>query len=172
MKTPLIAIVGRPNVGKSTFFNRVMSERQAIVDAQEGITRDRIYGTMDWTGFALRFVDTGGYIPEDFDVFNAAVREQAEMALAEADMVLFMVDGRESPTASDRTLAQFIREMGKPCILAVNKCDSLKDDHQMNAFFELGFEKLMTLSALSGRFSRSEERRVGKECRSRWSPYH
>ncbi|MBT3299524.1 MAG: ribosome biogenesis GTPase Der [Candidatus Marinimicrobia bacterium] len=153
MKTPLIAIVGRPNVGKSTFFNRVMSERQAIVDAQEGITRDRIYGTMDWTGFALRFVDTGGYIPEDFDVFNAAVREQAEMALAEADMVLFMVDGRESPTASDRTLAQFIREMGKPCILAVNKCDSLKDDHQMNAFFELGFEKLMTLSALSGRFS-------------------
>jgi len=153
MNAPLIAIVGRPNVGKSTFFNRVLSERQAIVDAQEGITRDRLYGTMDWTGYFLRFVDTGGYIPEDVDIFNAAVREQAELALGEADMVLFMVDGHESPTASDITLAQFIRETGKPCLVAVNKCDSLKDDPNRNAFFELGFDNLMPLSALNGRLT-------------------
>ncbi|MBT3589118.1 MAG: ribosome biogenesis GTPase Der [Candidatus Marinimicrobia bacterium] len=153
MKSPLIAIVGRPNVGKSTFFNRVIGGRQAIVDAQEGITRDRIYGSMDWTGYTLRFVDTGGYIPEDVDIFNAAVREQAELALLEADMVLFLVDGKENPTASDRTLAQFIRETGKPCLLAVNKCDGLKDDPNRNAFFELGFETLVSISALNGRLT-------------------
>ncbi len=153
MNTPTIAIVGRPNVGKSTFFNRVLSERHAIVDAQEGITRDRIYGNMDWAGYQLRFVDTGGYIPEDVDVFNAAVREQAELALLEANMVLFMVDGQENPTASDRTLAQFIRESGKPCLVAVNKCDGLKDDPYLNNFFELGFETLLPLSALNGRLT-------------------
>ena len=88
-----VALVGRPNVGKSTFFNRVLSVRQAIVDAQEGITRDRIYGEMEWCAQPLQFIDTGGYIPEDFDLFNAAVRDQAQEAVGEADLVLFMVDG-------------------------------------------------------------------------------
>ena len=88
MSTPLIAIVGRPNVGKSTFFNRVLSQRQAIVDAIEGITRDRIYGESEWCGNRLRFIDTGGFIPEATDVFNAAVREQAHKAIEEADLLL------------------------------------------------------------------------------------
>ena len=92
MSTPLIAIVGRPNVGKSTFFNRVLSQRQAIVDAIEGITRDRIYGEAEWCGNRLRFIDTGGFIPEDKDIFNAAVRQQAQKAIEEADLILLTVD--------------------------------------------------------------------------------
>ena len=113
---PLIAIVGRPNVGKSTFFNRMLKSRKAIVDSQEGITRDRVYGTIDWVGYPLEFVDTGGYIPDDMDDLNAAVRKQAQAAIEEAEMILFMVDGREDPTASDKTLAQFVRSSGKKSI--------------------------------------------------------
>ncbi len=150
---PLIAIVGRPNVGKSTFFNRVLKTRRAIVDAQEGITRDRIYGTMDWVGHHLTFVDTGGYIPEDIDVFNAAVRKQAQLAIDEADLILFMVDGREEPTSSDVSLAKFIRETGKPHVLVVNKCDSLNNDDQVMQFYELGLEPIYPISALSGRLT-------------------
>ena len=108
MSTPLIAIVGRPNVGKSTFFNRVLSQRQAIVDATEGITRDRIYGETEWCGQKLRFIDTGGFIPEDTDIFNSAVREQAKLAISEADLILLMIDGREDATSSDLTLAQLL----------------------------------------------------------------
>ena len=151
MAIPLIAIVGRPNVGKSTFFNRVLSQRQAIVDAREGITRDRIYGETEWAGHKLRFIDTGGYIPEDVDVFNAAVREQAQEAMSEADLVLFMVDGREEPTRSDQVLAQFVRESGKPLLLLVNKCDGLKYDDQIHQFHEFGLKDIMAISALNGR---------------------
>ena len=104
MVIPVIAIVGRPNVGKSTFFNRVLSQRQAIVDAQEGITRDRIYGEAEWCGHVLRFIDTGGFIPDDMDVFNAAVREQAQLAIDEADLIVFMVDGREAVSYTHLTL--------------------------------------------------------------------
>ena len=135
-----VTLVGRPNVGKSTFFNRVLSQRQAIVDAQEGITRDRIYGEAEWCGHVLRFIDTGGFIPDDMDVFNAAVREQAQLAIDEADLIVFMVDGREEPTTSDLTLAQFIRESARPYILVVNKCDTLKQDDQIHNFHELGME--------------------------------
>lgn len=153
MTIPNIAIVGRPNVGKSTFFNRVLSQRQAIVDAQEGITRDRIYGETEWCGHALRFIDTGGFIPDDMDIFNAAVREQAQLAIAEANLILFMVDGRVEPTASDRTLAQFIRESGRLYLLVVNKCDTLKQDYQVHSFHELGIENPVPISALSGRMT-------------------
>jgi len=151
LSKPLIAIVGRPNVGKSTFFNRVLSNRQSIVDAQEGITRDRIYGEMEWCAHPLKFIDTGGYIPEDFDIFNAAVREQAQEAMGESDLVLFMVDGKDGPTASDTALAQFVRESGKPYILAVNKCDGFKTDNQIHQFHEFGLENPMPISALNGR---------------------
>ena len=153
MTIPNIAIVGRPNVGKSTFFNRVLSQRQAIVDAQEGITRDRIYGETEWCGHALRFIDTGGFIPDDMDIFNAAVREQAQLAIAEANLIIFMVDGRVEPTASDRTLAQFIRESGRLYLLVVNKCDTLKQDYQVHSFHELGMENPVPISALSGRMT-------------------
>ncbi|MDP6611795.1 MAG: ribosome biogenesis GTPase Der [Candidatus Marinimicrobia bacterium] len=153
MANPVIAIVGRPNVGKSTFFNRVLKQKKAIVDAQEGITRDRIYGEMDWVGHHLTFIDTGGYIPEDVDIFNSAVRKQAQAAIAEADLILFMVDGREDPTASDKTLAQFVRESGKKAIMVVNKCDDLESDVQVHGFHELAIDSIHPVSALTGRLS-------------------
>ena len=153
MANPIIAIVGRPNVGKSTFFNRVLKQRKAIVDAIEGITRDRIYGKMEWAGHHLTFIDTGGYIPEDLDIFNSAVRRQAQAAVAEADLILFMVDGRGDPTASDKTLAQFVRESGKKVILVVNKCDSLESDQQINGYYELAIDPIQPVSALTGRLS-------------------
>ena len=153
MENPIIAIVGRPNVGKSTFFNRVLKQRKAIVDAIEGITRDRIYGEMEWAGHYLTFIDTGGYIPEDLDIFNSAVRQQAQAAVAEADLILLMVDGREDPTASDKTLAQFVRESGKKVILVVNKCDSLESDQQINGYYELAIDPIQPVSALTGRLS-------------------
>ena len=125
-KLPLVAIIGRPNVGKSTFFNRMIKSRKAIVDAQEGITRDRIYGKMDWEGHEINIVDTGGFIPDDADVFNAAIRNQIKQAVDEADLILFIVDGREDITSSDRELAQIIHDSGKNCILVVNKCDYIR----------------------------------------------
>jgi GTP-binding protein len=114
MARPIIAIIGRPNVGKSTLFNRLVEKRKAIVDAKEGITRDRIRGTLDWENNLYDIVDTGGYIPDDVDVFNAAVREQAELAVHEADFILFLVEGKADPTASDKDLAKLVRETGKP----------------------------------------------------------
>lgn len=153
MSIPTIAIVGRPNVGKSTLFNRLLKKRKAIVHAREGITRDRVYGEMEWTGHVFRLIDTGGFIPVDVDEFTSAVREHARQAMAEADLVLFMVDGREDPTASDRVLAQLVRESGKPVIVAVNKCDSKTADVQLNKFYEFGMEPMRPVSALTGRLS-------------------
>lgn len=153
MSIPTIAIVGRPNVGKSTFFNRLLKQRKAIVHPREGITRDRVYGETDWTGHSFRIIDTGGFIPVDQDEFTSAIREQARQAMAEADLVLFMVDGKEDPTASDRVLAQLVRESGKPAIVAVNKCDSLKTDNQVNKFYEFGLTPMRPVSALTGRLS-------------------
>jgi len=151
MSIPLVAIVGRPNVGKSTFFNRLLSQRQSIVDAQEGITRDRIYGEMDWCGQLIKFIDTGGYIPNDLDIFNSAVRKQAIEAMKEADLVLFMVDGKQGPTSSDKFLSQSIRKSGKPYIVTVNKCDGFKTDNLVHQFHEFGLDDLMPISALNGR---------------------
>ena len=153
MPNPVIAIVGRPNVGKSTFFNRMLKQKKAIVDAQEGITRDRIYGEVEWVGHYLTFIDTGGYIPEDVDIFNSAVRRQAQSAISEADLILFMVDGREDPTASDKTLAQFVRMSGKKTLMVVNKCDSLESNKQVHNFHQLGINPIHAVSALTGRLS-------------------
>lgn len=151
MPKPVIAIVGRPNVGKSTLFNRLLRQRKTIVDKREGITRDRIYGEFDWNGRCFTVVDTGGYIPEDADIFNTAVREQAQQAIAEADLILFMVDGTVPPTSSDQVLAQSVRRSGKPAILVVNKCDTQPHDSRLLQFHELGLEPLLPISALSGR---------------------
>ena len=148
-----IAIVGRPNVGKSTFFNRLLKQRKAIVGSEEGITRDRIYGEVEWSGHILTFIDTGGYIPEDVDVFNSAVRDQALAAVSESDLILFMVDGKNDPTASDKSLASLIRQSGKKFILAVNKCDSLNHDEQIYQFHELGIDPVYPVSALNGRLT-------------------
>ena len=153
MSTPLIAIIGRPNVGKSTFFNRVLSQRQAIVDSTEGITRDRIYGETEWCGQDLRFIDTGGFIPEDTDVFNSAVREQAHLAIEEAGLIIFMVDGKEEITSSDIVLSQFVRESKSPYLLVINKCDTLNHDMQGQKFYELGMGNPVMISALNGRMT-------------------
>lgn len=150
---PSIAIIGRPNVGKSTLFNRLVEKRKAIVDAKEGITRDRIRGTLEWENRLYDIIDTGGYIPDDVDVFNAAVREQSELAIKEADFILFLVDGTQDPTSSDKDLANLVRKSGKPHLLAVNKCDSMDSDDQQFRFHELGLEPIITLSALTGRLT-------------------
>ena len=139
MSIPVVAIVGRPNVGKSTFFNRVLRKRKAIVDPQEGITRDRVYGETEWAGKRISLIDTGGFIPEDVDVFNAAIREQAKLAMGEADVVLLM--------------AQAVRESGKPHVLVVNKCDNMKQDDRAHGYHELGIEPVLPMSALSGRLT-------------------
>ena len=148
-----VAIIGRPNVGKSTFFNRVLNQRKAIVHEKEGITRDRIYGEMFWTGHQLRFVDTGGFIPKDSDIFNREIRNQAKEAANEADFILFMVDGKTGPVSTDLELANFIRKSGKKHLMAVNKCDDLSLSQQINNFFELGLKPVMPISALNGRLT-------------------
>ena len=153
MARPAIAIIGRPNVGKSTLFNRLVEKRKAIVDAKEGITRDRIRGTLDWENRLYDIVDTGGYIPNDVDVFNAAVREQAELAVVEADFILFLVDGKADPTASDKDLAKLVRKSGKPHMLVVNKCDTLETDDRQFRFHELAIEPMVTISSLNGRLT-------------------
>ncbi len=151
MEKPIIAIIGRPNVGKSTFFNRMLSQRQSIVDSQEGITRDRVYGEMEWCGKILKFADTGGYIPNDLDYFNSAVRKQAQQAISESDLVLFMVDGKEGSTSIDYIIAQFIRKSGKPIILVVNKCDDYKSDDLVHQFHDFGIRDPIPISSLNGR---------------------
>ena len=153
MARPAIAIIGRPNVGKSTLFNRLVEKRKAIVDAKEGITRDRIRGTLDWENRLYDIVDTGGYIPDDVDVFNAAVREQAELAVVEADFILFLVDGKADPTASDKDLAKLVRKSGKSHMLVVNKFDTLETDDRQFRFHELAIEPMVTISALNGRLT-------------------
>lgn len=153
MSRPSIAIIGRPNVGKSTLFNRLVEKRKAIVDSKEGITRDRIRGTLEWENRLYDIIDTGGYIPDDVDIFNSAVREQSELAIQEADFILFLVDGREDPTSSDKDLANLVRKSGKPHLLAVNKCDSMDSDDQQFRFHELALEPVMALSALTGRLT-------------------
>ena len=153
MSNHIIAIVGRPNVGKSTFFNRLLKKRKAIVGSKEGITRDRLYGDIDWSGHFLTFIDTGGYIPEDVDMFNSAVRKQALEAVKEADLILFMVDGRSRPTSSDISLASLIRQSGKKSVLAVNKCDTMTLDNQLLDYHELGMDPILPVSALNGRLT-------------------
>ena len=153
MKSPLIAIIGRPNVGKSTLFNRLLSQRQSIVHSQEGITRDRIYGDVIWNGQLLKFIDTGGYIPQDIDQFNTEVRVQAMAAISESHLIIFMVDGKEGPTSSDKVLAQLVRKSNKPYLFVVNKCDGYKTDKLAFQFHEYGLDEPKPISALSGRFT-------------------
>tara|TARA_Y100001980_G_C14543288_1_gene321971 strand:+ start:335 stop:1651 length:1317 start_codon:yes stop_codon:yes gene_type:complete len=153
MSTPLVAIIGRPNVGKSTFFNRVLSNRHAIVDPQEGITRDRIYGEMEWSGHNIKFIDTGGLIYDDRNDFNSAIRIQANDAIVEADLILLMVDGKQGLMPNDKILAKSLRKNNKPCLIAVNKCDEYKSDNLVNQFYELGIKDILPISSLNGRLT-------------------
>ncbi len=148
---PTVAIIGRPNVGKSTLFNRLVQRRHAIVDEQEGITRDRIYEKVDWSGKQFTLVDTGGYIPEEADVIDAAVREQVGFAITEASLILFVVDGRDGIVASDEVLSGLVRQSEKPVIVLVNKIDNNEMESLTADFFRLGMETVLSVSALGGR---------------------
>ena len=153
MKETFVSIVGRPNVGKSTLFNKLLGKRKSIVDKQEGVTRDRVYGEMIWCGHRLNFIDTGGYIPKDLDIFNSEVRKQAIEAISESNLILFLVDGKQGITSTDHDLAKAIIITDKPYIFAVNKCDILERDNQIHQFHELGLDNPFPLSALNGRNS-------------------
>tara|TARA_B100001778_G_scaffold180570_1_gene148525 strand:- start:2308 stop:3612 length:1305 start_codon:yes stop_codon:yes gene_type:complete len=146
----IVAIVGRPNVGKSTFFNRLTESRKAIVDEQSGVTRDRHYGRVDWSGKDFTVIDTGGYVSDDEDVFNEAIREQVFIALDECSVVLFMVDVHTGITDLDEDMANVLRRTDKPIFVVANKVDS--SSHQLAAaeFYNLGFGDIHEISANSG----------------------
>jgi GTPase len=148
---PTVAIVGRPNVGKSTLFNRLVGSRRAIVGDEPGITRDRLYGEAEWRGRHLRIVDTGGILPEDKDFIPAEIFRQAKVALGEADVVILVVDGRTELAAPDLELARLLIRSGKPLFLAVNKVDTEKQANLADDFHGLGIRKLFPVSAEHGR---------------------
>lgn len=146
-----IAIVGRPNVGKSTLFNRLTGGRKAIVDDKPGITRDRIYGTFDWQGKSFTVIDTGGFVPDSKNIFERAIREQAQYAVDEADAIVLVVDGSAGVHPVDKELSNILRKKSKHVLLAVNKVDDAKHEKRIGQFFELGFENVMGISAQLGR---------------------
>src|SRR6185312_11237758 len=149
-RAPLVAIVGRPNVGKSTLFNRLTGSRRAIVGDEPGITRDRLYGETTWQGRRLRIVDTGGIIPDDKDFIPAEIFRQARFALEEAAAIVLVVDVRTELAALDMELARLLRRLGKPLFLAVNKVDSPKLEAQAENFRTLGIDNLYMVSAEHG----------------------
>lgn len=151
MASNLLAIIGRPNVGKSTLFNRLIGAREAIVDDLPGVTRDRRYGRVAWAGKTFTVIDTGGFVPRSTDVFERAIREQAEIAIQEADAVLFVVDAVEGPLPLDKEIAEVLRRSQKPVYLIANKVDSAKRELLSHAFYELGLGEPIPISAFSGR---------------------
>jgi len=147
----VVAIIGLPNVGKSTLFNRIVGERDAIVHSIPGVTRDRHYAEAEWAGKTFALVDTGGFVPDSDDLIERAVREQAEVAIQESDVVLFVVDAQHGLNPVEKTIAGLLRKSEKPVILCVNKVDA--DTHEVNIhqFHELGLGDPIGISALSGR---------------------
>ena len=148
---PTLAIVGRPNVGKSTLFNRIVGSRRAIVGDEPGITRDRLYGEAEWRGRRLRVVDTGGIIPEDRDFIPSAIFRQARVAFDEAAAIIIVVDGRTELTAADLELVHLLRKTDRPLFLAVNKMDTAKQESLPDGFHRLGIRKMFPVSAEHGR---------------------
>jgi GTP-binding protein len=148
---PTLAIVGRPNVGKSTLFNRIVGSRRAIVGDEPGITRDRLYGDAEWRGRQIRIIDTGGIIPEDKDFIPAEIFRQARVAFDEAAAIVMVVDGRVEVAAPDLELVRLLRKTGRPLFLAVNKADSEKQASIVDEFHRLGIKKMFPVSAEHGR---------------------
>ncbi len=146
----IVAIVGRPNVGKSTLFNRLFGERQAIIDDTSGVTRDRIYGTSEWNGKSFTIVDTGGFVKNSEDVFEKAIRQQVKLAIDEASVIIFMVDVLTGITDLDEQVADLLRRSKKKVYLAVNKVDNHQRMLLANEFYGLGFENTYFLSSISG----------------------
>ena len=152
MGKPIIAIVGRPNVGKSTLFNKLIGERRSIVEDTPGVTRDRIYGETEWRGQKLVVVDTGGIEPKSDDVILSQMKTQAEIAISTADVIVFMCDVRAGLLADDRDIAVMLKKSGKPIVLCINKCDRIgAAPMEFYEFYELGFESdPIALSSLHG----------------------
>ena len=153
MSKPTVAIVGRPNVGKSTLFNRIIGGRRAIVSERPGTTRDRHFGDAEWQGRRFWVVDTGGLVPESDDSMDRAIGRQVEFALAESDLVLFLVDGREGVHPVDQAIAERLRRARRPVVLAVNKLDDLERSTAHLEFYELGFGDPLGVSAAIGKGS-------------------
>jgi GTP-binding protein len=148
---PTLAIVGRPNVGKSTLFNRIVGSRRAIVGDEPGITRDRLYGDAEWRGRQIRIIDTGGIIPEDKDFIPSEIFRQARVAFDEAAAIVMVVDGRAELTGADLELVRLLRKTGRPLFLAVNKADSEKQASIVDEFHRLGIKQMFPISAEHGR---------------------
>ncbi|MDX9705031.1 MAG: ribosome biogenesis GTPase Der [Weeksellaceae bacterium] len=146
----IVAIVGRPNVGKSTLFNRLIQKRQAIVDDKSGVTRDRHYGKSEWIGKEFTVIDTGGYIVGSDDTFEVEIRKQVELAIDEANVILFVVDNQVGLTDMDKEVANLLRKTQKPVLLVVNKVDTNKNLDDSYEFYNLGFESFFTISSISG----------------------
>ena len=151
MGQPIVAIVGRPNVGKSTLFNRLIGRRKAIVDDQPGITRDRNYDSVTWNGQQFMLVDTGGYMPKAKKLIDQAIKEQVEIAIDEADVVILLVDARTGITDVDEKMALTLRHSGKDTLLVVNKVDDMRDESEVGQFYNLGLEEPYPVSAMTGR---------------------
>ncbi len=146
----IVAIVGRPNVGKSTFFNRLIQRREAIVDATSGVTRDRHYGKSDWNGREFSLIDTGGYVLGSDDVFEQEIDKQVELAIEESDAIIFMVDVETGVTGMDEDVAKLLRRVDKPVFLVINKVDNSQRDADAVEFYALGLGEYYTLSSING----------------------
>ncbi|WP_431211225.1 ribosome biogenesis GTPase Der [Puia sp. P3] len=145
-----VAIVGRPNVGKSTFFNRLLEQRKAIVDDVSGVTRDRQYGVAEWAGKSFNLIDTGGFVPDSEDVFEREIKKQVLIALEEANALIFMVDAATGITTLDEAMADVLRRTVKPVFLAVNKVDNSDRLLEAAEFYSLGFDDIFFLSSMTG----------------------
>ena len=148
---PTLAIVGRPNVGKSTLFNRIVGSRRAIVGDEPGITRDRLYGDAEWRGRRIRIIDTGGILPEEKDFIPSEIFRQARVAFDEAAAIVMVVDGRAALAGPDLELVRLLRKTGRPLFLAVNKADTEKQAHIVDEFHRLGIQRMFPISAEHGR---------------------
>ena len=146
----IIAIVGRPNVGKSTLFNRLVQRREAIVDSVSGVTRDRHYGKSEWNGKEFSVIDTGGYIVGSDDIFEGEIRKQVQLAIEEADIIVFVVDVEQGITPMDAEVAKFLRQVKKPLFIAVNKVDNAMRNADAVEFYNLGLGEYHTISSING----------------------
>lgn len=151
MKTPIVVIIGRPNVGKSTLFNRLVGKREAIVHDVSGVTRDRNYGEVEWAGKYFTLIDTGGYVPNSDDLFEKAIREQVQVAIEEAETIIFMVDSRDGLNPFDIEILNILRASNKKFFLVVNKVDSINQESLIADFYKLGVNDIYDISALAGR---------------------
>jgi len=151
MSLPIVTIVGRANVGKSTLFNRIIGRRKAIVDDMPGVTRDRNFSEADWCGQSFLLVDTGGYLPKSHSIIDKAVKEQVEIAIEESDLIIFLVDSKTGVTTTDEELARILKTSDQDIILAVNKVDTANDECEVGPFYKLGLGDPQPVSAMIGR---------------------